>query len=338
MVVSLIPSIVYHIQNGENDIATRNLLGVEIYSLRITQFFMPLYSHGIDVIERITSEYTSNVPFVNENSTVYLGIVGCIGLVVGIAYVFAGDKENKQSFLLARLNLASILFMTMGGFISLLAVTFKIYVMRGFNRISVYVMYACLLIVFSLFQNLYDKIKQKHYRVLCVAFMIGVTIIGLWDQTPMLFDNGSSLISSKLSWDNDEEFISEIEKTLERGDMVYQLPYHPYPEGGKVNDMNDYQLLIGYIHSDALKWSYGGIKGRDSDLWNKTVSEMDVQSMITTLVETGFKGIYIDKRAYTEDEFEKLSTEIESVIDVKPIISKDECLVFYNLYPYINKR
>ena len=57
--------------------------------------------------------------------------------------------------------------------------------------------------------------------------------------------------------------------------MIYQLPYHGYPEGGFQNDMWDYHLLVGYLHSDKLKWSYGSVKGREGDSWIKKQSLTD---------------------------------------------------------------
>jgi hypothetical protein len=109
--------------------------------------------------------------------------------------------------------------------------------------------------------------------------------------------------------------------------MIYQLPYHRYPESGPVNSMNDYHLYVGYIHSNTLKWSYGSIKGRDS--WNEAVSEMDYASMVTYLKEQGFAGIYIDRRAYTADEQETLENELGEIIGNTPIVSENGNLSFF---------
>ena len=85
--------------------------------------------------------------------------------------------------------------------------------------------------------------------------------------------------------------------------MIYQLPYHPYPEWGVVNEMNDYDLFVGFLHSKTLKWSYGNIKGRTEDEWAENVSEMSEKEMVKYLKEQGFAGIYIDRRAYTDGDF-----------------------------------
>lgn len=339
MCMSLMPVIVYHLINGANDIAARIPGDAEMYSLKITQLFVPIYSHNIGFVQKFINEYNQNMPLVNENATAYLGIIGCIGFLIGIISLFQAETraENEKIFLFSRMNIACILFMSVGGFISLLAVLTKVYVMRGFNRISIYIMFCSLFIICSKLQKCYIKAKKKNLKGIYLSVAITVLILGVWDQVPVLINDGSSLKELGVMWNNDDNFIKKIESTLENGDMVFQLPYHKYPESGPVNDMKDYQLLIGYIHSDTLKWSFGGMKGRESDQWNEYVSQLGIPDMIDTIVTAGFKGIYIDKRAYTEEEYLNLSTSIEKIIGVKPLQSTDDNIVFYNLYSYISE-
>ena len=46
---------------------------------------------------------------------------------------------------------------------------------------------------------------------------------------------------------------------------VFQLPYMPFPDGGVVHRMTDYDLVRGYLHSDGLHWSFGAMSGRPED-------------------------------------------------------------------------
>lgn len=338
MAFSLLPTYLYHLKNGANEIAARSPVETEIYSLKITQLFIPLFTHGIGWLTDLVNGYNWNMPLVNENVTSYLGVLGCTGALIGIIIIFnsnEGSGQSEEIFLFSRLNLASILFMSVGGFISLLAIISKIYVMRGFNRISIFIMFCSLLILMFLMQSAYDKLTKQWMKKFFWLIFALIIIFGLWDQTPVIVDNGGNLAYNRQLWNNDEQFVNEIEKELNAGDMVFQLPYHQYPEGGSVNEMKDYQLLVGYIHSDTLKWSFGGIKNRESDRWNKYVSELTMPEMINTLASSGFKGIYIDKRAYTEDEYKDLSGSIEKILNETPLVSSDKNLIFYNLYPYI---
>ena len=111
--------------------------------------------------------------------------------------------------------------------------------------------------------------------------------------------------------------------------MIYQLPYHEYPEGGAVNDMNDYDLWIGFIHSKTLRWSYGGVVGRDADNWLSTVNNDDVPKMLKTVREKGFAGIYIDRRAYEDDDVLNLENALRGLLSEEPIISNNGALSFF---------
>lgn len=167
--------------------------------------------------------------------------------------------------------------------------------------------------------------------------MAGFTALCLFDQLPTYGANDAILAANRDAFQSDQRFIETIEGQLQSGDMVFQLPYHPYPESGVVNAMGDYSLLRGYLHSDTLRWSYGGMKGRESDQWNAMVSDLPMQDMIDAIISEGFRGIYIDTMAYTSEELAELQTEIEEVIEESAIISDNGMLLFYNLYPYIER-
>ncbi|MBQ6519012.1 MAG: hypothetical protein IJI14_09840, partial [Anaerolineaceae bacterium] len=112
-------------------------------------------------------------------------------------------------------------------------------------------------------------------------------------------------------------------------------PFHRFPESGSVNRMTDYMELLGYIHTDNIRWSFGAHKGSDGDKWNQFVSQMDMPSLIETIISTGFRGIYIESRAYTEEELKVLKESIENILGYASFTSNDGNLYFYNLYPYI---
>ena len=124
-------------------------------------------------------------------------------------------------------------------------------------------------------------------------------------------------------------FVENIENSVEAGSMIYQLPYHEYPEYGPVNDMWDYHLFVGYLHSDKLKWSYGSVKGREGDSWNEEIGSLKADDMVKALKEAGFAGIYIDRRAYLAEQIEQLESDLTEATGTKPVISDNGCLSFY---------
>ena len=75
--------------------------------------------------------------------------------------------------------------------------------------------------------------------------------------------------------------------------MVFQLPYVAFPESPPAHKMRDYDHLWGYFHSDRLKWSYGAIKGREGDLWQRRAASEPAAEMVETLRGAGFGGVML---------------------------------------------
>lgn len=342
MLISLIPTLNYILKNGVNDEGVvRTIDGVETYSLKIAQLFMPLNSHGNSYLEGIINEYNEAMPLVNENYMSYLGVMGCIGFLILLVVLFLKNMGDDKPFkvqleILSLLNIAGILLATIGGFGSLfgLLVTAMI---RCYNRISIFIAFIAIAAVCILLSVLCDRIWsiEKYGAVVrnCIyggfaAVISFVMLWGIWFQYPgLMYD----YMGFKEYFISDKEFIESIEARLPEGAMIYQLPYHEYPEGGAVNDMNDYDLWVGYIHSKNLRWSYGGVVGREADNWLRTIDNSDIPDMIKKIKEKGFQGIYIDRRAYEDDELYELESKLEKELGVQPMISGNKKLSFFHI-------
>ena len=341
--ISILPVLIYQITNGSNlSVMQRSPESAERYGLKIIQFFIPLNGHGIPVLQSFIDEYNHTAPLVNENITSYLGIGGIIGFLLLLLYQFVPEKENDLCGsttlrLFSRLVVCGILFATIGGFSAIFSRVF--HALRSYNRISIFIEFICISALCFALQRLFHYKFLKHDRqkkkILTILF-IGLIGLCLFDQLPTYGANDSRLESNKSIYESDDKFIKEIEQQLQINDMVFQLPYHAYPEAGAVNNMLDYQHFTGYLHSKNLKWSYGGMKGRATDAWYKYMASLPVDEMIEAIIPYGFRGIYIDTRAYMAANLNILQIQIEEVIDQKPIISGNGTLLFYNLYPYLS--
>ena len=62
--------------------------------------------------------------------------------------------------------------------------------------------------------------------------------------------------------------------------------------------MADYAHLRGYMHSNTLRWSYGAVKGRNSD-WMLSLPT-DPNQFIKSLRTKGFKGIWLNTLGYED--------------------------------------
>lgn len=317
----------YSIYGSNPESPIRSSLEAEVYGLKITQFFIPNQSHGIPLLDKLLKTY-STAPLPNEGSE-YLGIIGAVGLLLSLFTILGFQKENWRLQLLGKLNLGAILLGTIGGFGSIFALLISPQI-RAYNRISVFVAFFSLTTFAILADGLLKKIKWKQVFMIAVALICAVTLI---EQT-IFQDN--TLMECAQSYYSDAAFVEQIENYASEGAMIYQYPYHTFPETPPKNNMGDYALARGYMHSDTLKWSYGDYKGRSSDSWHRNLADKPIAQQIEIMTVVGFEGIYIDTYAYTQEQLSQLTTEIEAVIGTGDVCfgSVDERLLFYGLHNY----
>lgn len=322
VVLSILPGKIYTMVNGTNAAAIdrSGFEQAEQYGLKIAQLFMPVNGHGI--YDKNIDMYNETAFLVNENSTAYLGILGMIGFIALVLCLFTKKDSalSKRLGYLSELNITMVLLGTIGGIGAMFAF-FVSPMLRGYNRISIFIEYASILAMAVLLDAWVGRLKNKckaatknvgRQIALYGAYVVFglVCVFSIWEGCPNLATPDYAAIREEYT--SDDEFVKSIEASVPAGSMIYQLPYHEYPEYGPVNDMWDYHLYVGYVHSDTLRWSYGSIKGRSEDAWNKSVSEMSYGNMVSYLKEQGFAGIYVDKRAYLDDEFAELKNGLES--------------------------
>ena len=129
-----------------------------------------------------------------------------------------------------------------------------------------------------------------------------------------------------------KKFIDTIEKNLEEGDMVFELPYDNWPSSQL---SGSYQLHIGYIESEGIQWSYGAMQGREEAKWQEYVEKQDADEMVKLLREEGYDGIYMDKTLYEKkygDEItESKINDLSLATGFEPLISKNGKMIFWKI-------
>ena len=329
--IAMVPTLVMKLTYGLNaESPTRWPTEAEVYGLKIAQFFIPNQAHGIPILEKLLKVY-SGAPVPNEGSE-YLGIVGAIGLLLCFLLLLGFQKKDERMQLIAKLNLFAILLGTVGGIGSVFSLTISAQI-RGYNRISVFVGFFSIAAIVLLLSKGMQKIKRK--QLLAVGGML-ICLISLVEQT--IFQNDQLAVCAQ-DYYSDQAFVKQIEEYASEGAMIYQYPYYQFPETPPMNQMGDYALGRGYIHSDSLRWSYGDYKGRSSDLWNRALAEKTIPEQIDTMTIVGFEGIYIDTYAYTQEELNELCSQITEVIGTEDVhfTSENGRLMFYGLHHYKNK-
>ena len=328
MLISMIPILIYTSAHGDNTSAVvrGGFIESEIYGLKLIQLFLPVDGHGWGWLSHIIDYYNNSTIYFNENITSYIGIMGICGLLLTLVMIFVKKKTEvfKRLTLFSELNFMMILLASGSGIGTIFAFVISDKI-RGYNRISIFIAYVSILAFCIGLNAFYEKYKKKWIIIVGIVF----TTLCLWEQLPGGYIPDYGIV--KVDYESDELFVQNIEASVSEGAMIYQLPYHKYPEEGMINQMSDYQLFVGYIHSDKLKWSYGAIKGRDADTWLENASNLPIQHLVEYLKKNGFEGIYIDRRAYNAADLEYYENKLTNLTKSKPIYSDNKKLSFFKL-------
>lgn len=323
----LLGTLIPTFMNPQTNAAIRGIGDAEVYGLKIIQLLLPNKVYDIPAIDNITSRYTTNFPLINENYCSFLGIVGSVGFIILICCLFIKPhlvKNLRYLRQLADLNIVAILLGTIGGLGSIIALLITPMI-RGYNRISIFISYFSILAVLIIFEYLLEKFKKKKIIILGILFLFTLNFL---ERTPVHnidYDLGKS------EYYSDKDFVEMIEASVSENAMIYQMPYHGSLGSGNTNNMKEYDLLKGYLYSDTLRWSHGGMTGSNADLWNKELASKSTIDRIKILSILEFEGIYIDRRAYTSEEITQLELELNQLLNIAPIYSNNGNLEFYNM-------
>jgi len=322
----LMPKIIYGYVYGQNKAAgIRVPMEAELYGLKIIELLLPVSYTRIPMLAKMNAEYASSGVSVTENIMSPLGIVASIGFFILAGWMlhsFVTHKQNKYSQIFDFFSLSiltMVLFCTVGGFGTIFnfLVTPQI---RAYNRASILIMCLSLAGVALL---LNETGTGMLYRMLCVI----VLTVGICDQV-LIYPLDWQASTAALQ-DDYQKFFKEVEACLEDHAMVYQLPYTHFPESGPVNQMLDYTHLIGYLFTDTIRWSYGGVVGRNERAGELYIDDGKSIDFINGIRSAGFSGIYIDTYAYEDSGKEIL--DFYASFGFEKVVSGDRRFYFYKL-------
>lgn len=327
--VNYVPYALYKQEHGKNEaIAQRQPQDAISYGLKISDMLMPISQHRLQSFREVRREYENTAPLMNETTSSSIGLIASAGLLLlFIALLIPSVNRLKE---IAILNIASILIATVGGFGSIAAYTFFTQI-RGYNRISI-IIATLALVAIGLFITRVTQNLSRSKKIVNLA-IASLLAIGLLDQ---IAENYNLLPSKGIvyAYNSDSAFVREIERsTSGKPISVFQLPYICAPECDHIEAMEGYAHLAPYMHSQSISWSYGGAKGRMADAWYSRVAKAKTtQSLINTLQESGFSGIYINRLGYS-DRARQLEAELSQLTGLKPLVSPDNLKSFFPLNP-----
>jgi phosphoglycerol transferase len=324
------PNLIAHRRDGPNaEVATRHAGEAEVFGLRIAQLLLPVTEHRVPALREIKRRYDALAPFPGETSANALGVAGSVGFLALIALLFLPAKAGPERELpraLAGLNLLALLVATVGGAGSLFALLVTPQ-LRAYGRMQVFVAF------FSLFATalLLERAGRRAGRLAAIIPAV-VLVVGLLDQvTPLAI---KPYRQTRAEYARDDAFVKQIEATLPREAMIFELPLQSFPEPpvDAPNRVPRYDLLRPYFHSRALRWSYPAMAGRSADVWARAAAGGEPPELLRRLAEAGFDGLLIDRRGY--DDPWGFEEALGAEIGGPPAVSADRRLSFFDLRAY----
>jgi phosphoglycerol transferase len=351
LVVTISPSMMFKASHGTNAEALhRPLEHVEKYGLKIAQMLLPVPGHRVGPLANLTDRYKREMLFNqdNENESSALGLVGSVGLVMLLGWMIlrairpkarpddSAEAERTDLFAaLSGMTVVGVLLATVGG-ISVLVAMLGSTSVRSYNRISIYLAMFSFIAVAMLLERIFRSLSAKGKTPAVIAIAAAVLLVGVLDQTsPKLIPPYKTL---KAEYDSDAAFVGQIEAALPEGAMVFQLPYVRFPEAWPLppGRMINYDPFRGFLHSKTLRWSYGAVKGRPADLWQRDLASKPLDQIVQTLAVTGFSGIWVD-RFGTGEKSAETEAAIGRLLGVQPLVSGNGRFVFFDMRPLVQR-
>ena len=333
VILNIAPNLTNNLIVGRNsEVAQRIPAESEIFALKLRQLILPRVDHRVESLAALTKRFTVGAMTGYYELSAPLGVVGALGfLFSGAAIVLAlvGRNVDYTIRLLALLTWILFLFGTIGGFGALFA-GFISPSIRGWDRISIFIGFGAItvfLLVYQWWLDCYFSKKLKATLIIISAFVF--LALAVFDQNvdvPRL-SNEITLLTYK----RDRNFVQAIEHTVPSGSAIYQLPYIAFPEEPPLFRLFSYEPAAGFLHSSSLSWSWGGMKGREGDLFYRALAKESVEKQLEVIKNLGFTGIYVDRRGFV-DNAQYLIERLTILLGVPPLLTRaDGEVVFFKI-------
>ena len=290
--IQILPILFFQRSMGPNvEVAQRSLGEVRLYSLDITKLFLPIRDHRLFLVRDWVNSLDASL--IAGEYAEPLGLLLALSfLTLLVMYVFQAKTKNRFSLLapLAQVELFFLGIAIVGGggyFLGVLGFT----QIRVWSRITIVLAFPALVFLFQLAQQFANRSKKMRSKYLVFIFLAAFQIL---DSTPASLATNYSQISQE--WDRDEQIAKIIRNSISPQARIFQLPIVKFPESPPTFQQADYEHLRMYLHLPSAYFSYGGVKGRQSQWQNRLSS--DPKTLFTELALVGFDAVWIDSRGF----------------------------------------
>jgi phosphoglycerol transferase len=332
---ALAPSLLYNAKHGKNfAVANRNPVESDVYGLNVAEMLMPVANHRVSLLRRIHNRYMAPPrQATGESWSVPLGSLAALGFVwlVGLFLWRRRHRVDRVDDGLAFLAVIAVLLGTVGG----VGTLFNAYIsamIRCYNRLTVFIAFFALFGLFFALQRLVGRyVRSRRSFAVYAAGALGLLVVGAYDQCAPWYVPAYAMMKERHS--SDVEFGKRMEAVLPEGAMIYQMPYVPFPEHPSVHALTDYDLLRPYFHTRTLRFSYGGMKGREASCWQETLAQRPLAEVVRVLAHAGFSGIYLDRAGFA-DQGAAVEKQLRALLGVEPLVSPSERQTLFDLTTY----
>jgi phosphoglycerol transferase len=304
LVANLWSSISYGAANGENRVASfRRIEQLDKYGLRIIELIRPIPGSRVDMLSPV---FDSLPPWPNEAGLgAALGIVGTASLVAMLIWIAVRLVSSSASGaepvrgLLAMSTFAWLLIASAGGLYFLVWLS-GFQWMRALNRSSILILFLVLVWMALTAKPALGVLRQRRAGGPAVVLALtAVTLVALVDQVPSSRFPQDYAATAKAYW-HDQHTFTDLERALPRRAAVLVLPVQRFPGGGPRGESPVYDLLKPYLHTKALRFSFGAVQGRESE-WQIDLDGVTGEILVQLATAMGFDAILIDEWGYPDD-------------------------------------
>jgi hypothetical protein len=304
-----LPTLLFRWDHAANRLGVpdRAIGAAESYPLRLVELLSPVTAHRFGPFAAVADRLYE--PGREGFGTAQLGLLASIGFVCAVVTVLiraVRGGERRGWSLESRLGiviLAALLLAMKGGVSRALEYT-GLQGVRAWSRIAIVVAFASI----AVFARLLDRVRVVFRRrdwnrrgPVYLFLVIIVTVLGVLDQaSPALMPNAGATERER-AWRADDAFVASMQRRLPRDAMVFELPIVDFPEHGSTGRMSAHDLIKeGYLHSTTLRWSAGGVRGRDGE-WQWPAKQLTMTELVRGVTAMGFSALMIDRYGYRDN-------------------------------------
>jgi phosphoglycerol transferase len=279
---------------------------LEIYGLKLVDLVVPPVTHRSGIVAALARGHHQAAPLLDEQAS-YLGFVGlaAVGWLAWSA-VSALVRRRQEAVPMEAWQVLWIVLMFTTGGLNAIVGAFGITMFRASCRYSVVILAIALIWAA---RRLSDMQAARGRPVsgaagagggelAWIAAPLACCLIVLWDEVPRpptreLREHVARLVAA------DREFTEKMEGTLPPGAMVFQLPIMEYPEA-PVPGIPPADHLRPYLFSRQLRYSFGAMKGRERDRWQRQIATIDLPQSLAELRRRGFAALLINRNGFPD--------------------------------------